>query len=358
MRRMAIANQKGGCGKTTTAVNLSWNLFKMRRNVLLVDMDPQAHGTIGLGVYPGGEDVTLADVLLDEQEWTTLYSILYKLEDGLELGPATLRLAAFEPRMLGKRGRERRLFNALNRLNKPFDYIIVDCPPNLGLLTFNSLFACDEIIVPVEPSMFSYDGLNRLVETVSLVEEVAGYEKDMRILRTMLDSRTRFARLLSDRLEEKFGNRVFSSTIPRSIKFAEAAELGLPIQEHASSTAGAIGYWSLAEEILAMEPIAADKRRKIKESLESQKSIGEKVLFSLRAPDAEKVSLVGDFNNWSPEGADMLRDEHGVWRTTRRMPRGTYQYRFVVDGEWMSDPTNELSAENAFGEKNSLIHVD
>ena len=358
MRRIVVANQKGGCGKTTTAVNLSWNLFKSGRTVLLVDMDPQAHGTIGMGVHPAGEDVTLADVLLDEQEWTTIDSVFSHVDEGLELAPATLRLAAFEPRMLGKRGREKRFSKALDRLDAAFDYIIVDCPPNLGLLTFNSLFACDEIIVPVEPSMFSYDGLNRLAETVALVEEVAGYEKHMTILRTMFDSRTRFARILSGKLEDKFGEHLLNSVIPRSIKFAEAAELGLPIEQHAPSTSGAAGYRSLTEEVLATEKDAAARRRKINETLASQKPIGEKVLFSFKAPDAENVSLVGDFNGWNQDRASMKRDEKGIWRTTHRMISGTYQYRFIVDGEWVSDPANELSTENAFGEKNSLIHVE
>jgi chromosome partitioning protein len=187
MRTIAVVNQKGGCGKTITAINLSAFLALAGRRVLLVDMDPQGHSTLGLSA--GGVEFarTLYDVLLSDtrRPQTTIGDITHPVSENLGLAPSDILLSAVPEALAGLPGRENVLTRALTELRDPYDYIIVDCPPNVGLLTFNALKACTEALIPMDPSFFSLHGIGKLLETFDLLEQETGHRISARVLITL-----------------------------------------------------------------------------------------------------------------------------------------------------------------------------
>ncbi|MAE71153.1 MAG: chromosome partitioning protein [Gemmatimonadetes bacterium] len=357
MRTIAIANQKGGCGKTTTAINLAWELSNRDRRTLVVDMDPQGHVAIGFGLDTSDPRGTLFSLLLEEDPVTRLDTLLCEVEEDLFVVPSTLQLTMLEQRLVGKKHRESRLSSVLRDMEERFDYVLVDSPPNLGMLTFNALFACEEIVIPVEASVYSVEGLSRLMETVKLVEEHAGHEKSVRILRTSHDRRTRYARAIGDRLIETYSGQVYETPISRSVRFREAAERGGAIGALYPRSRGSADYSSLAADVLRSEDSASARAESNRQALESQHPIGERVLFTFAMPEASDVRLVGDFNNWDPSGVPMTKGLDGVWTGTVSLEPGAYQYRFLADGRWHRDPKNTRVVENAYGGRNSLVEV-
>lgn len=356
MRTIAIANQKGGCGKTTTAINLAWSLSRGNRSVLLVDVDPQGHASLGLGATPAESPDTLADLLLNENS-IAIDDLACAVDDSLAVVPGTLRLAILESRLAGKAGREKRLGRLLQRLRRPVDYVIVDCPPNLGILTFNALFAAEEAIVPVDASVFSVDGLARFRETVHLVEDSAEQPRTVRVLRTRCDRRTRFDREIAERLVEQFPGQVFRSCISRSVRFCEAADKGQAVGKAFPRSRGAAEYLALAAEAINGEAAAAERSAENKRAADSQRAVGEEVLFQFSRDGVQDVRLVGTFNSWEPAGMPMRRGPDGIWRTKIRLGPGEHQYRFLADGVWHEDPQNERAVYNDHGSRNSLIKV-
>jgi len=196
MRIIASANQKGGCGKTTTAINLSSSLSLKGKRVLLIDFDPQAHATMGLNITPSDLEKTIYDVITPkENESLGIEDILVPIKNNFDLAPSSLILSAVEQELSGMDGREDRLLKAIQALKEPYDYIVIDCPPSIGHLCFNALRACEEVIIPIDMSLFSLRGVAKLLEIIILLKDKIGHDVKSRALITMYDRRTRYSRI-------------------------------------------------------------------------------------------------------------------------------------------------------------------
>ncbi|MHC4739625.1 MAG: ParA family protein, partial [Planctomycetota bacterium] len=224
MRTIAVVNQKGGCGKTTISINLASALAELGQRTLLVDMDPQSHCAVGLAVPEEQIEQSIYDVLISKSrnEPITLTEILWQIGDNLEMAPASIDLSAFEQQMTGVSERECCLKNVLDEVNKEFDYVIIDCPPAVGLLTFNALRASTDVVVPVEMGYFSLHGLSKQLETLNILCERCIQEVDVRVLASMYDVRTKMAREILAELRSHFDDKMFKATVNFNTKLKEA----------------------------------------------------------------------------------------------------------------------------------------
>jgi len=254
MRVIASANQKGGCGKTTTAINLSSSLSLKGQKVLLIDFDPQAHATMGLNVKPSDLEKTIYDVITPKKNWLWgIEDILVPIKDNFDLAPSSLILSAFEQELSGLERREHRLFQAIQPLKEQYDFIVIDCPPSIGHLCFNALRACDEVIIPIDMSLFSLRGVAKLIEIIIMLKDKIGHEIKSRALITMYDRRTRYSRTVLEKVQAEFGNNVFDTVIRYNIRLRETADLGLPIGDYDKHAIGHMDYENLAEEVIGSE---------------------------------------------------------------------------------------------------------
>jgi chromosome partitioning protein len=359
MRTIAIVNQKGGCAKTTTAVNLAGCLATDGARVLVVDLDPQAHASIALGIDPESLDENLYEVLAEEEGVARLAEVIVPAGERLHVVPSGIVLSALEQKLAQERAESRtdRLARALAQLPESYDYVLIDCPPNVGLLTFNALRAAPEVIVPVEASHFALHGVHKLLETIALLAERLQIAPDVRILATLYDGRTRFARETLAEIRTRFGDACFDTVIRNSIKLREAARRGLPVVRMAPSSNGAADYAALATEVAARAPAQLER---IAETTRAALPPRE-VVIEYRDPGAADVRIAGDFNGWVPD-RDVLSSTHQegetrVWRKVLRLAPGTYEYRYVVDGEWREDPANPDHMLTPMGPPNSLLVV-
>ena len=252
MRCIAVMNQKGGCGKTTTVVSLAGCLAAEGHDVLVIDMDPQAHATLGLGVDPEELDENLYDVLAEpEGAGAKLANVIVPAGEKLDVAPSGVILSALEQKLTseGARGRTERLAAALAKLEKGYDFALIDCPPNVGILTFNALRAAAEVIIPLETSYFSMHGVAKLLETIALLEDRIGHSLKIRILPTLFDGRTRFAKRALAEIRETYKDLVFDSVIRSNVRLREAAQRGIPIAKLDRRSYGFVDYMSLALEV-------------------------------------------------------------------------------------------------------------
>jgi len=354
MRTIAIVNQKGGCGKTTTTVNLAGSLAADGARVLVVDMDPQAHATLALGIDPEITEANLYEVLADEDGAQLVNEILVEVAPGIEVAPSGIVLSALEQKLAAERAEARteRLAAALGRLERPYDFALIDCPPNVGLLTFNALRAAGEAIVPLEMSFFAIQGVQKLLETIALLSERLGHEVTVRILATLYDGRTRYARETLAEIRELYRDLCFDAVIRQNVKLREAARRGVPVARFAPSAHGALDYAALALEVQASAP----------EVLEREVAHGpRRVEVRFRDAAASDVRIAGDFNGWIPDKDVQSRvetqGETRVWTKVLSLLPGTYHYRYVVDGRWREDPENPRVERGGVGEPNSVLVV-
>ena len=252
MKTIAVVNQKGGCGKTTISINLASALAEAGQRVLLVDMDPQSHCAVGLAVPEEQIEQSIYDVLISRSrhEPIKLTEILWQISDRLELAPASIDLSAFEQQMAGIPERECCLREALEDMKDSYDYTIIDCPPAVGLLTFNALRTATEVIVPVETGYFALHGLSRQLETLSILSRRCEQQVNVKVLASMYDIRTKMAREILADLRSRFGEKMLNTIISFNTKIKEASSFGQPISEFDPASKGRRDFSSLAEELL------------------------------------------------------------------------------------------------------------
>ncbi len=245
---IAIANQKGGVGKTTTAVNLSASLALTRQRVLLIDLDPQGNATAGSGVNKKLLSSTVNEVLLGE---VAAQDGIHNTKWGFDLMPSNGNLTVAEVRLLKTEQREHGLANALAPIKEYYDYILIDCPPSLNMLTVNALVASDSVLVPIQCEYYALEGLTSLLGNIDRIRKAVNPQLQLEgLLRTMYDGRNRLTKEVSEQLLSHFGNKVYHTVIPRNVRLAEAPSHGVPIMSYDENSQGAAAYLALAGEIL------------------------------------------------------------------------------------------------------------
>ncbi len=252
MKTIAVVNQKGGCGKTTVSINLASALAEAGQRVLLVDMDSQSHCAVGLAVPEEQIEQSIYDVLISRSrnEPIKMTEILWQISDRLELAPASIDLSAFEQQMVGISERESCLKEALDDMKDNYDYTIIDCPPAVGLLTFNALRAATDVIVPVETGYFALHGLSRQLETLSILCKRCSQHVNVKVLASMYDIRTKMAREILADLRSRFGDKMLNTIVSFNTRIKEASSFGQPISEYDPASKGRKDFSALAEEIL------------------------------------------------------------------------------------------------------------
>ncbi len=361
IRVIAIANQKGGCGKTTTTINLGACLARLKQRVLLLDLDPQAHTTVGLGVFPEKLKRTLYDFLCPQaSQKPSLDETILEIDSFLHLFPGDLRLHEYDEFLSGNSQREKQLkYLLLFSLPRPdpFDFILIDCPPNLGLLTRNALEAAQEVIVPIEPSFFSLHGLAKISETLQQVGAKRGQVHQTNALLTLFDARSDFSQEVHEEVKKHFQDRLFRTVIRENITLREAAGAGLSIADYDPLSIGYRDYMGLATEILERggkwntESSSLENGRRLR-----PRKVSGGILFQCLAPDAKEVFLAGDFNQWVGE-ALIRRSAGDLWQRVFPLTQGAYRYKFLIDGEWRLDPAAPFQKDNSFGNQDSYIEV-
>ncbi len=413
MRTIAIVNQKGGCGKTTIAINLAACLAQEGRRTLLVDMDPQSHCSLGLAVLEEQIEYSVTDVLLQDhpQGPVEFEHAIWKISSNFDLLPSSMGLIRFETLMVNAEKRDLRLRQALELLSNRYDYCIIDCPPHVGLLTYNALRASQETIIPVETGYFSLQGLEKQIQTINDLNQRTGDRVRILVLPNGYDVRTKLAREILNELKRQHNGLMLKSYINFNTKLKEGASVGQPITEYDPSSVGNRDFTRLARELTEMEqphPLHEDlllQANRLAERAEqllatrsvlipgtnrasqpepspsrpkqaippkpSHEDIQEKIdqIYGVRRipdgveintqlPGARQVLIAGDFNNWCPKDSPMARrGDNGHFSARLALAPGHYCYRLVVDGRWQQDPCNNQLEMNEFGEVNSVVEI-
>lgn len=247
---LAIINQKGGVGKSTTAINLSAALGEMGKQVLLIDLDPQGNSSSGLGIEKSQVDHCIYDVLLNQTPVEEV--IIPDICEGLDIIPATINLAGAEVELVSEMARENRLKDAVGSLRGKYDFIFIDCPPSLGLLTVNALVAADKLLIPIQCEFYALEGVTKLLDSMKRVKSLLNPSLDIYgVLLTMYDGRTTLSRQVVDEVRSYFGKTVFETLVPRTVKLSEAPSYGLPITQYDPAGKGSQSYISLAKEVIS-----------------------------------------------------------------------------------------------------------
>ena len=246
---IAYANQKGGVGKTTTCVNVSAYLAKMGKKVLLIDLDPQGNATSAVGLDKTDDIKSIYNVIIGENY---IEEVIRKTSiDGLDILPSEINLAGAEIELVSMDNRERVIKNILNRVKNSYDFINIDCPPSLGLITVNALTACDSVLIPIQCHFFALEGLTQLMNTIKLVKKHLNPQIDVEgVVLTMKDNRSNLVGQVSDEIRKFFGKKVFNAVIPNNIRLAEAPSYGMPICDYDPKSKGGVAYHDLAVELL------------------------------------------------------------------------------------------------------------
>ncbi len=247
-RVIAIINQKGGVGKSTTAINLSAALGENKRKVLVIDFDPQGNTTSGYGIDKEALDYDIYDALLNDYPIADL--ICDTCEQNVFVVPSTVQLSGAEIELVNEERREYKLKELVDTIKDEFDYVFIDCPPSLGLLSINALVASDSVLIPIQCEYYALEGVTKLMESMNMVKDHLNPDLEIfGVLMTMYDSRTTLSKQVVDEVRKYFGNKVFKNMIPRSVKIAEAPSYGLPITTYARVNKGSLAYMKLAKEV-------------------------------------------------------------------------------------------------------------
>lgn len=367
MKIITVANRKGGCGKTTTAINLAACLANKNRHVLLLDLDPQGHASLGLNV--SCDDARdLYQVFNDEAVFEEI--VVSNVLPRLDVVPATLNLAMIEHLPLEDGVRDRLLEEHLTRLHDEYDYVVIDCPPSLGLLSLNALAVADLVLIPVEMSRFGLAGIERMYETIALLREREERQIAIRVLPTLVDSRTRLCRHFLREVWERFADDVSPGAVLFTVRLREATQKGLPIVSYDPGSPAAVQYDALTDEVMAVlrgERMPADvavQMTTIGRALEEARKRSSvtdprrQIVLRLYGYADSDVRLAGDFNNWEPDHNVATRKIGDVVEKIMNLQPGVYQYRLVVDGKWQDDTSNPERAPNLVGGYNSILRVE
>lgn len=413
MRVIAVANQKGGCGKTTSAINLTASLAFLHKKVLLIDLDPQGHSTCGLGIKAEALAKTAYDLFHRNGHQATIAEVVISVEQDFDLIPSHVVLSAAEREMAGEPHPDQRLIEHLDQIHQNYDFIIIDCPPNLGILTFNALRACDEIMIPIEPSFFSLHGLAKMFETIEQVKTICHKTFRVHALLTRFEKRTKLTREIEEEVKRYFQDQLLTSYIRENVRLKEAVAAGKSIVRFDRNSTGFQDYMSLAIELIERgmfkeartleevntndvmsqtsksEPVlGASLAQPEEKGVESDNHVSSVVmteeesteqeaktlqieppqtltpqvvlggiLFSYSDPHVKEVLVAGDFNRWIAEPLVRVEAASNLWRKVITIEPGTYRYKFLVDGEWKMDPANEVAEPTAYGGSNSVIEV-
>lgn len=395
MRKIAIANQKGGCGKTTTAINLSGALALSGKRILLIDLDPQAHASFGLGVTNQNVDKSIYNIMTDNTEKKRLIEdCILNAAKNLDIVPSNILLSTLEQELKDKEDAVSKLHQALSANKLNYDYIIIDCPPSLGFLTFNALRAADMIMVPIDMSAFSIMGVGKLLGMLELIKLKINHAPQVNALATMFDKRTKYCQTMLDQIKALFKDQMVETVIRTNVTLKKAVNSGVSVVAYDKESNGAIDYMSLAQEMLRAEgaidfektvaattalaniniednistspaePAGEKIIPPLLQEAESKKeekeldALSKEVIFEIEAPSAKDIYLVGDFNHWKiGDESRLARLDNGRWGKRIGLSSGRYKYKFVVDGEWTLDNKNSEREQNSFGTFDSVIKL-
>ena len=357
MRVVALANQKGGCGKTTTATNLAAALARLGHKILLVDNDPQGHATLTFGLHESDFSLGTYDLFLSSE--ILVEDAYLDVGPGLHLVPAGLELSAVEMALAREPEREFRLRDKLRRSALPYDFILIDCPPSVSLLTFNALLASGEVIIPVDPSSYSLQAARKMHETLEMLRQKKGHDLVARVLRSDFDTRPLYARTIMGELEALYPGELLETIIHHTVRVREAAGAGRSLADLDPESRGAHDFRALADEVAGggHADLAVTALDHWSALLHGPQATGAGVRFEADFPRAHSVRLTGTFCDWSAKGLPLARREDGMWEACLPLEPGRHQYRFIVDGAWLPDPHNAETIANEFGGANSLITV-
>ena len=283
-------------------------------------------------------------------------------------------LSTLEQELSGEIGRESRLSDTLKNFKSNYDYILIDCPPNLGILTINAIRAANEIIIPVEASRFSLEGVNQLAAIINLVAERLNHNVEFKVLVANFDSRLQHSFTMLDKIKTDYRNKMFSNIIHVNVKLKEAQNAGLNILAYDKYCRGAKDYFSLSREIITQEKIPAgaevteaaktekivmkNLNKRMEEILKEEMPKLNEVVLSISAPEAKEVYVAGEFNNWKLDENSRMEKTNGSWSKRLNLGSGKYRYRFVIDGNWTEDPNNPLTQLNSYGTLDSLVQIN
>jgi len=339
MKVISLVNQKGGCGKTTTAVNLAYALSLKGKKTLLVDLDPQAHATFALGIEP---QATITDVFEDyvNSGAFNLDQRIIERNNNFYVLPSSIGLSAMEQALANRSDKIEILNQFTKQIQNLFDYCIIDCPPNLGILTLNALSISDTAIAPIGICELSLKGVDNLKSIISLLAGYKGKTPSLFYLVTQFDKRYRFSQEFLKNLKKQHGSETLKTMIRTNISLREATACGLCCAEYKKNARGTQDYYQLACEI---------------ESL-TKKVSWVKIYFKGVAD--KNVYITGEFANWAKNDNYKLKKiDSDTWVINLPFPKGEYRYKFIVDGKWISDPNNKKVESDSYGGTNSIFVV-
>lgn len=359
MRVITIANQKGGCGKTTTAINLAASLAHLGKRVLLIDFDPQGHASFGMGVDTQKREFSIYHLLTEKQNKVDIKKCIVNIRKNFDLMPSHVLLSTVEQEFRNKPNAVSKLNDIVQFLSALYDYTIIDSPPSLGFLTFSALRTSDRVIIPLETSCFSLVGLNKILSMIELIKIKLNHTAIVSGLVTIYDKRVRYSQLIFEEIKKCFKDNLLETVIRINISLRESASFGKPVIEHNKYSAGAKDYLKLANEILKdSKTRSLDKFYRDSEDIISR-SRSILVRFTFHSPDARYVYVVGDFNNWALDDNSRLEhSKNGGWQKSLTLKPGKYRYKFVIDGRWVHDPDNPYHEDNTFGSVDSILNLE